>query len=68
LAYSIALLVLSSSGEHLLALGLFVTGCSPGGGASNYWTILLGGNVNLSITMTFLSTIGALGWLDFNFS
>ena len=43
-----------------MALGLFVTGCSPGGGASNYWTILLGGNVNLSITMTFLSTIGAL--------
>lgn len=60
LAYSIALLVLSSKGMHLFALGLFVTGCSPGGGASNYWTILLDGNTNLSITMTFLSMIAAL--------
>jgi hypothetical protein len=55
------MLVLSTNGQHLLALGLFVTGCSPGGGASNYWTIFLGGNANLSITMTFISTIGALG-------
>uniref|UniRef100_A0A915MT23 Ileal sodium/bile acid cotransporter n=1 Tax=Meloidogyne javanica TaxID=6303 RepID=A0A915MT23_MELJA len=30
LAYSIAIFVLSSKGMHLLALGLFVTGCSPG--------------------------------------
>ncbi|CAK5066019.1 unnamed protein product [Meloidogyne enterolobii] len=60
LAYSIAIFVLSSKGMHLLALGLFVTGCSPGGGASNYWTVLLGGNTNLSITMTFCSTIAAL--------
>ncbi|KAF7639898.1 hypothetical protein Mgra_00000819 [Meloidogyne graminicola] len=60
LAYSIALFVLSSKGMHLLALGLFVTGCSPGGGASNYWTILLGGNANLSITMTFCSMVAAL--------
>uniref|UniRef100_A0A1I8AZM6 Solute carrier family 10 member 6 n=1 Tax=Meloidogyne hapla TaxID=6305 RepID=A0A1I8AZM6_MELHA len=60
LAYSIAIFVLSSKGMHLLALGLFVTGCSPGGGASNYWTILLGGNANLSITMTFCSMIAAL--------
>ena len=64
LAYSIALLVLSGKEMHLFALGLFVTGCSPGGGASNYWTILLGGNANLSVTMTFLSTIGALGYFN----
>lgn len=38
-----------------MRLGLFTVGCSPGGGASNMWTYLLGGNLNLSITMTFLS-------------
>uniref|UniRef100_T1IRZ5 Uncharacterized protein n=1 Tax=Strigamia maritima TaxID=126957 RepID=T1IRZ5_STRMM len=38
-----------------MRLGLFTLGCSPGGGASNMWTYLLGGNLNLSITMTFLS-------------
>jgi sodium/bile acid cotransporter 3/5 len=60
------MLVFPTNGQHLLALGLFVTGCSPGGGASNYWTLLLGGNANLSITMTFVSTIGALGMLQRN--
>lgn len=32
-------------------------GCSPGGTAANMWTVLLGGNLNLSITLTFLSTL-----------
>lgn len=32
---------------HEMALGLFFTGISPGGGASNMWTLLLGGNINL---------------------
>lgn len=40
-----------------MRLGLFTVGCSPGGGASNMWTYLLGGNLNLSITMTFLSNV-----------
>jgi sodium/bile acid cotransporter 3/5 len=44
-----------------LKLGLFVFGCSPAGGASNMWTVLLGGNLDLSITMTFISTILATG-------
>uniref|UniRef100_A0A0K0ETJ4 P3 protein n=1 Tax=Strongyloides stercoralis TaxID=6248 RepID=A0A0K0ETJ4_STRER len=42
------------------ALGLFITACSPGGGASNYWTILLNGNANLSVTMTFFSSLASL--------
>ncbi|CEF63505.1 Bile acid:sodium symporter family-containing protein [Strongyloides ratti] len=42
------------------ALGLFITACSPGGGASNYWTILLSGNANLSVTMTFFSSLASL--------
>ncbi|CAG0890603.1 unnamed protein product [Darwinula stevensoni] len=45
--------------EPSLQLSLFVTGCSPGGGASNIWTVLLNGNMNLSITMTFISTVVA---------
>lgn len=45
----------------ILKMGLFTLGCSPGGGASNIWTYLLGGNLNLSITMTFISTVAALG-------
>lgn len=45
--------------NHAMALGLFFTGISPGGGASNMWTLLLGGNINLSIAMTAISTLAA---------
>lgn len=44
-----------------LRLGLFVFGCSPAGGASNMWTVLLGGNLDLSVTMTLISTLAAVG-------
>lgn len=30
-----------------LRLGLFFTGASPAGGASNVWTVLLGGNIDV---------------------
>ncbi|KAI6232255.1 hypothetical protein M3Y95_00467100 [Aphelenchoides besseyi] len=59
LSYAIANFMLVPYDEYPFALGLFVTGCSPGGGASNFWTYLLGGNVHLSITMTFLSTMAS---------
>ncbi len=49
------------SDDILFRLGLFVLGCCPGGTGSNFWCILLGGDINLSITMTFISTIAALG-------
>merc|ERR1712011_82418 len=42
-----------------MRLGLFVTGCSPGGGASNIWTVMFGGNLDLSVTMTAMSTFAA---------
>lgn len=42
-----------------LWLGLFLTGCAPGGGGSNMWTYILGGSLDLSICMTFFSTIFA---------
>ncbi|KAJ6634981.1 Solute carrier family 10 member 6 [Pseudolycoriella hygida] len=44
-----------------LALGLFLTGVSPAGGASNIWTLLCGGNINLSISMTTISTMASFG-------
>ncbi|RWS00186.1 P3 protein-like protein, partial [Dinothrombium tinctorium] len=44
-------------------LGLFVLGCSPGGIGSNFWTLLVDGDVNLSVTMTFFSTVAALGMM-----
>jgi sodium/bile acid cotransporter 3/5 len=49
--------------NKLFRLGLFVLGCSPGGNGSNFWTLLLNGDINLSITMTFVSTIAALGMM-----
>ncbi|KAK6042028.1 sodium bile acid symporter family protein, partial [Cooperia oncophora] len=65
LAYGIAKTVFVSRGLFSLALGLFITGCSPGGGASNFWTLLLDGNVNLSVTMTFVSTLASLVMMPF---
>ena len=41
-------------------LGLLTIGCSPGGGASNIWTLQLEGDVALSIVMTFCSILCAL--------
>ena len=47
----------------LFRLGLFVLGCCPGGTGSNFWCLLLNGDINLSITMTFISTVAALGMM-----
>lgn len=62
-AYVIGYFMLYES--DYLRLGLFIFGCSPAGGASNMWTVLLNGNLDLSITMTFISTIAAAGMLPF---
>ncbi|VDK35072.1 unnamed protein product [Taenia asiatica] len=43
--------------------GLLTAGCCPGGGGSNIWTLLLHGDLNLSMTMTFISSIAALGMM-----
>lgn len=62
-AFGLAKLFLANN--IALQLGLFVTGCSPGGGGSNLWTYILGGNLHLSITMTFLSTLAAFAMMPF---
>jgi len=48
-----------------MKLGLFVTGTSPGGGASNIWTVMFGGNLDLSVTMTAVSTFSAFFMMPF---
>lgn len=48
-----------------MQLGLFFTGISPSGGASNIWTVLLGGNLTLSVTLTTLCTLAAFGTMPF---
>ncbi|TRY64297.1 hypothetical protein TCAL_02618 [Tigriopus californicus] len=59
-AYAIGWLM---TNDTLFRLGLFVLGCCPGGTGSNFWCILLKGDINLSITMTFVSTVAALGMM-----
>ena len=44
-----------------MRLGMFFTGVAPGGGASNIWTFILGGNLNLSLAMTSISTLASFG-------
>lgn len=46
-----------------LRLGLFFTGIAPAGGASNIWTFTLGGNLDLSITMTAVSTLASFAFI-----
>lgn len=46
-----------------LALGLILTCSSPGGGGSYLFSLLLGGDVTLAISMTFISTVAATGFL-----
>lgn len=47
-----------------MALGIFISGVCPGGGVSNIYSHLLDGDLSLSITMTTISTIAALGNMD----
>ncbi|XP_066139663.1 uncharacterized sodium-dependent transporter YocS-like isoform X2 [Euwallacea fornicatus] len=45
--------------DPTIRLGMFFTGVAPGGGASNIWTAILEGNIDLSILMTTVSTLAA---------
>jgi len=47
------------------SLGLLSTAGSPGGGSSNIYTALLYGDVDLSVIMTFISTVLAFGTFPF---
>lgn len=47
------------------ALGFFASGCAPGGGSSNMYTYLLGGEVSLSVTLTLISLLASLFMIPF---
>ncbi|KAK5984668.1 Sodium bile acid symporter family protein, partial [Trichostrongylus colubriformis] len=49
-----------------LKMALFATATCPGGGKSSFWTIIFGGNLDLSISMTFTQTVAALCELNFS--
>lgn len=46
-----------------VSFGIFTCGVCPGGGMSNLFSYLLGGDISLSVTMTTISTIASLGML-----
>ncbi|XP_038603931.1 P3 protein [Tachyglossus aculeatus] len=46
-----------------LALGLVVTCSAPGGGGGYLYSLLLGGDVTLAISMTLVSTVAATGFM-----
>ena len=74
-AYLLGWLFLTTNYERL---GLLLLGCSPGGAKSNFWvgqillnicsisypwqTAMFNGDVNLSCTMTFLSTVASFAF------
>lgn len=45
--------------------GLILIGCSPGGSFSNFWAAIWGGDLDLSVTMTFCSTVASFGFTTF---
>ncbi|XP_076435469.1 ileal sodium/bile acid cotransporter-like [Babylonia areolata] len=48
-----------------VSFGIFACGLCPGGGISNMYTYLLGGDISLSITLTVISTMASLGMMPF---
>nr|XP_050023872.1 ileal sodium/bile acid cotransporter-like [Dermacentor andersoni] len=59
-SYGMGLLLLENA---LMRFGIFMLGCSPGGNSSNLWTLIFNGDVALSVTMTFVSTIASIGMM-----
>ena len=52
--------------DDAAAIGLILDGTCPGGWFSNVFTLLLDCDFNLSLTMTFCSTVLALGMMPLN--
>ncbi|XP_055299333.1 ileal sodium/bile acid cotransporter-like [Sitodiplosis mosellana] len=61
LSYVLGMILFPNNVE--MQLGLFFTGVSPSGGASNIWSVILGGNLDLSISMTTISTFSAFAMM-----
>ncbi|XP_067942532.1 sodium-dependent organic anion transporter-like [Watersipora subatra] len=58
-----AITVAMTDAHEALKLGIFASAAAPGGGLSNIFCYVLNGDLDLSITMTFVSNIAALGFL-----
>uniref|UniRef100_A0A1I8GJ50 P3 protein n=1 Tax=Macrostomum lignano TaxID=282301 RepID=A0A1I8GJ50_9PLAT len=54
------LLVQDLDNASAFACGILTLSCSPGGGSSNMWTLLFDGDLDLSMTMTFVSQVCAM--------
>ncbi|XP_053405064.1 ileal sodium/bile acid cotransporter-like [Mercenaria mercenaria] len=52
--------------EPVAAIGMLVMGCCPGGSTSNMFSYWADGDVPLSLTMTTLATLMALGMMPLN--
>ena len=52
----------------MVAMGMILVSCCPGGNISNFLTSLSGGNRELSITLTGFSTAGAIFVTPANFA
>jgi sodium/bile acid cotransporter 3/5 len=61
-AWGIGSLLLTQDYERL---GLILLGSAPGGNLSNFWTSMFGGDVNLSVTMTMISSVCSFGMTSF---
>ena len=61
-SYGLGYLILETKYERL---GLLLLGCCPGGVGSNFWTAMLDGDINLSVTMTFFSSVAAFAMTSF---
>ncbi|XP_034290029.1 P3 protein [Pantherophis guttatus] len=62
------LMSLAFSLPKALALGLVISCSSPGGGGGYLYSLLLGGDVTVAISMTLLSTIAATGLMPLSSS
>ncbi|XP_067942453.1 ileal sodium/bile acid cotransporter-like [Watersipora subatra] len=57
------LITLGMTANKSLKLGIFASSAAPGGALSNIWCFVLNGDLDLSVTMTFVSTIASIGFV-----
>lgn len=60
------LLILVWKPAPSLALGMMLVAACPGGNVSNFFSFMAKGNVALSVTLTAVSTVGAIFFTPFN--
>lgn len=62
------LLILVWKPAPSFALGMMLVAACPGGNVSNFFSFMAKGNVALSVTLTAVSTVGAIFFTPFNLS